>query len=304
MPIGNHVSKDGSPMHVAILDSIARAKKCGIDMKCLQIFTVGPRGAKETLSAAEKAGVREAIVKNNMKLYVHGSYLDNPWGSKPQFAKVLIKRELAICEEIGAQGLVVHLAKKDAKTIAEALPSMLATTKTARIFLEVECHKASDDTYESAEKLANLFEEVGKLEECAGRVGLCIDTAHLWAAGKDISGKKEMSDFLAAIDKIPNVAEVIVHLNDQIWEKGSGRDEHAPLGYGMIWGCYNGSGAGKEESTLEDSGLAALLEWAQKGEISLILERKPDRPKINSRPIISNIESDYNVVAGLGYYKA
>lgn len=295
MSIGNHISKEGLKFGEALRRDVARAKNCGVLMNAGQIFVMGPRSNRENVDEKEREELKQATAAG-FNLVAHSSYLSNPWGKKSAFGIHLIKRELQICDEIGARGLVVHLAKKEPKVIAEMIPTLLSGDPKAKLFLEVESYKQSDGTYETARKMAILIEEIKNVGVDLNKIGICMDTAHLWAAGKDISDYASAKSYLDLMDRLE--VELMLHLNDQIWAIGSGRDEHAPLGFGTIWGTYNKDG----DNTLGESGLVAFLEWASVNDRITILERNGDKPKINSRPVINNIESDYLVISKLNMF--
>jgi deoxyribonuclease-4 len=290
MPIGIHVYEKSRPIHTAILEEIDRLKLNGLTMSCAQIYAIGPKDAKENLSEDDKINIKKIVEETGIKIYIHVSYLSNPWGTKSAFGRHLLKRELDIASDIGAKGIVMHLSKTSADLIAQYIVTIPTTVK---IFLEIESYKASTNTYETPNKLKNLFNKIIKLDETAStRIGLCIDTAHVWSAGVDISTRQKMTDWLDEIDQI-NV-EKIVHLNDQVYDFGSGRDKHAPLTFGTIWSKYN------HETgiiPISESGLATIISWAIKNNINMILERNDDEPKdANMRPLCLNVDSDTQVV--------
>ena len=296
MPLGHHVRKDGMKFPQAIEFAITKAKKSDIKTECCQIFAVGPANSRVNISDAEKTGIKEA----DIDVYVHSSYLSNPWSKRSHFGVILVKQELKLCQEIGAKGLVVHLQRQPPNIIAKVIADILLSDQTPKepiIYLEVESYKSCETTYETPEKICALFAEIKKLG-VEHRVGLCIDTAHLWAAGVDISSYQDCMTWLTQTQDITD--NLMVHFNDQIWALGQGRDEHAPLGYGTIWGKYNSDSTDKP---MEKSGLVAVLDWATEKNCPIILERKPDRPKINSKPSGDNIDSDYELIAKLGYFK-
>jgi deoxyribonuclease-4 len=68
-----------------------------------------------------------------------------------------------------------------------------------------------------------------------GRVGVCLDTAHLWGAGHDISNKESALQVLQHFDDTVGLQRLkVIHLNDTEMGLGSHRDVHARLGEGII----------------------------------------------------------------------
>jgi endonuclease IV len=79
---------------------------------------------------------------------------------------------------------------------------------------------------------------------------------------------------------------IMMHLNDSYSDIGSGLDRHAPLLKGNIWGNYK-SGRGN----IADSGLMAILEWADENDINLILERDEN-----------GLANDLAIISKLGFF--
>lgn len=306
--VGNHVEKNGLKMDKAILRDMKLAENNGVTMKCCQIFVMGPRNPnQENLSAEEKIGIKNIIAETGLKLFVHGNYCDCICGTKKQWAWTLIRRELEICDEIGASGLIIHLPKQPAEEIAEAVSHIVGTAKT-RIYLEIESYKPTANTYELPGKISHLMNEIrkvcktNKLFDFDRNIGLCLDTAHAWAANVDIAGYEEMKLWLKEMSGANK--SVIMHLNDQIFPLGAGRDQHAPLAYGTIWGKFLGE-------RLEKCGLHAIIEWLSEDTEEprcAVLERKKDEPKIKIEkegfepvllPTMDNLTSDYLILSKL-----
>lgn len=316
MPLGNHVVKDGDPMHIALDKVMLVAKENHIELSCAQIFLIGPQSAKENLNETEKRELATRI-KAGTRIYAHSSYLSNPWGSKSAFGISLVKREMKLCEEIGIRGVVVHIARKPPAEIAEVIPQLLSSTNEDKthnapvLFLEIESYRPLEKdlaatagtparasiecTYETISKLNELVAAIIAKGIDMKRVGICIDTAHLWAAGMDLSTYAEMEKWLNEFPVGILRSNIIVHLNDQIWTLGGGKDEHAPLLLGTMWGKFHPV---KGTDTPENSGLQAMLEWSEKNNIDLIMERKSVKPvfKDSDGNIINNIINDYRVL--------
>ena len=67
----------------------------------------------------------------------------------------------------------------------------------------------------------------------AERIGVCIDTCHLWAAGYDL--REDYSQVMAQLDATVGIANVrMVHLNDSIGGLASRRDRHVHIGEGLL----------------------------------------------------------------------
>jgi deoxyribonuclease-4 len=87
--------------------------------------------------------------------------------------------------------------------------------------------------------LGHSFEQLGAILQClpqyADRLGICLDTAHLWGAGHDISTAPAALQVLEQVDTTIGLSRLhVIHLNDTEKPLGSHRDVHARLGEGII----------------------------------------------------------------------
>ncbi len=84
-------------------------------------------------------------------------------------------------------------------------------------------------------RFENLAPVLAALPEFGARLGVCLDTAHLWAAGYDIGTPADARAVLDQADSIIGLARVpVLHVNDAREACGSHRDIHARIGEGMI----------------------------------------------------------------------
>lgn len=301
MALGFHVSKtitiDGKKktrsMPEALLADMEQLSDWGFETRSAQIFVTGPRNFRETLSDSDKMEIKKFVTQQNIILVIHGAYVDNPW-SRSQGSIDNIKMEMKIAAEIGATGVIVHLgagAQSD-ESLAFVLGEISGLDKNVKsetiLWLEIHTAKSGPFTYETPEKLQKLFDRIKKLNLDL-RVGLCIDTAHIYACGLALdtfgTAKKWLDDCDLLLPDIPKM----LHLNDSASTLGSGKDKHEILCEGNLWKPYNiKTGALK----IENSGLTAILAWAESKNITVILERDD-----------SGINKDLNLINNLGYFQ-
>lgn len=156
-----------------------------------------------------------------------------------------------------------------------------------RLYLEVPAVLPKNSHYESPAKLRYLFAEIRRWADPDLRhFGLCIDTAHIWASGADIGSYDAAAAWLreleACHDVIPPHA-IMFHLNDNRHGRGSGRDHHAVLLAGQIWGDY--------ADRPDKSGLAAFVDYAQRFGIPTVLERNAG--KGDKGGLLAALQADY-----------
>jgi endonuclease IV len=102
------------------------------------------------------------------------------------------------------------------------------------------------------------------------KVGLCIDTAHIWSAGADISSRENCIQWF---DQIRADIPIVIHLNDCTTPLGSKRDIHANIGCGEIWADEVPR---DEVPRDENQGYQYIIQWARQRGAPVILERHAD----------------------------
>lgn len=175
--------------------------------------------------------------KNYDKLFVHGAYWSNVTdiGSRGFYS---LQKEIELAEKLEFTHIVIHpgsFAKdltRDQRInyIAMAVKSLLASSSKIIILLENSPHK--DKSFSpSIEEFGELFAQLSVCD----RVKMCIDTAHAYVAGYDISTPKKMDVFIKLlIDSVGKENIGLLHCNDTKNKCGSFLDEHAIPGYGNI----------------------------------------------------------------------
>ena len=208
----------------------------------MQIFTkMASRWAERECEVDERKAFRAAVADTELSaLNAHDSYLINL--ASPD--KTLRARstesfvcELRRCEALGLRALVSHPGNfmddrasglaRNADAIVEALSRVPGRV---RVLLET--------TAGSGTALGATFEELAEIiarvpGSLRRRVGVCIDTAHVFAAGYDIATKYD--DVIAEFDQTVGLKRLgAMHLNDSKVPLGSRRDRHELIGEGAI----------------------------------------------------------------------
>lgn len=209
--------------------------------------------------------------KDAIRAVIHGSYIDNPWNLRPGSIHN-IKEELKVCETIGAEGVIVHLG--DTSNISKIFDHInkldAKTLQKTRLIFETNSAKPSSATYETPEKIHRLFDRVSAARrDC--QVGLCIDSAHIYANGVSFARKDDTRMWLNAIYRITTEMPIMFHLNDTKQPLGSGKDQHERIGHGNIW-----KGIKKE-----NSGYAAIIAFAEANSSIVILERHENNESLS-----------------------
>lgn len=302
MNIGFHVERDYArknkanprpalPQHVCAAQGWLESH--GFRSGTYQVFIAGPRQMKVTLTDEEADAMREYVAGSGISVYAHGTYMDLPWSGEPskKFVKRFIQNELALCARAGIRGLVIHLGKTPHDVVVEQLAQVMPVEppsgghESTTLYLETPAVLPANSHYETPAKLAQLF---ASLRESPGvdhdRIGLCIDTAHLWASGVDLTTYEQAAAWFEELERHSDVIphdRVMIHLNDNQHERGSGRDHHATLLRGRIWGEY--------QDCPQSSGLAAVVDYVERHGTPVILERKPKEELLTDYAVLAQL---------------
>jgi endonuclease IV len=268
----------------------------------VQIFVAGPQNQRELMDDAEKIRVAEVMGVLGVPLVIHGAYVDYPW-KLARGAVHNIRQEMRIAHQLGATGVIVHLGLGIAENLEEVLWSIIgkdpatrlqtrsetghARPINCRLWLEINSARATQYTFETSAKLAALFQRIDAMDGLADAglsIGLCIDTAHLFACGVALDTYDVADAWLRGLPQVPTM----LHLNDSASVLGSGKDKHAGLCTGNLWGRYHPTTG---DLPFEDSGLCRILAWAEDNRIMVILERDP-----------MYVHADLDLIQSMGFF--
>lgn len=234
--LGAHVSSAGGVHN-------APGRAAELDARVLQLFTKQPnRWAEREFDDDVVAAFRAARAEHAIRVAgSHDSYLINLASTDETLWErscESFRMELARCASLGLEFLVTHPGnatggdpeegmRRNAEGIRRALDDVAGPT---RVLLE--------GTAGTGTSLGSTFEELARIidllpAEAEGRVGVCLDTCHLWAAGYDIvddwDGVVERLDATVGVERVG-----LFHLNDSKTPFDSRRDRHAHIGAGSI----------------------------------------------------------------------
>ena len=234
--LGAHTSTAGG-----LITAIARAQTCGFT--AAQLFVKNNKQwFAPPLADDEARRFREAREKSGIRFFAHNSYLINLGSQNPEMFATSVKAMIAEVERAEALALpfiVMHPgshggAGEEAglKRMVEGLDLILKATAGYRckLALEITAGQGKSLGYR-LEHLSYLIENV----QDETRAGICLDTAHLFAAGYNIHERAGYESLVAEVEKrvgLPNVLGL--HLNDSKVPHGSRVDRHHHLGEGHI----------------------------------------------------------------------
>ena len=235
MLIGAHVSNAGG-----LAKAIERGVERGAD--AVQIFNQSPRMWKPTAYTADDfSEFRDAMDSSRIDaVLIHAVYLVNSASEDPEIRKKSRRsliHSLQVGAEIGAAGVVLHPGSAKKGDVPTAIKR--AGTIIKQALSESEgCELHLEDTAGAGGTLGRSLEELAQLLDAAGgdpRLGLCLDSCHLYASGYDISTREGLEETLERCDEVVGLKRLrSVHVNDSMTKLGSNRDRHALLGEGEL----------------------------------------------------------------------
>lgn len=228
MLIGAHVSPAGG-----LPKAIERGEALGA--RAIQIFNQSPRQWRPTAYREEDiAAFREAMAGSPIDaVLIHAVYLVNCASDDPDIrAKSLTSliHSLRVGQQIGAQGVVLHPGSAKTGDVKEAIARAGATI--AEALKESEgCPLHLENTAGTGGTLGRSVQELAELIDAAGggeRLGLCLDSCHLFASGYDIRSRAGMEELIGEVKEKVGLQRLgLLHFNDSQTPLGANRDRHA-----------------------------------------------------------------------------
>lgn len=227
--------------HLSIAGSLRRAILQAQVLGCqaLQIFVQNPRGWKwRRVAPAEIHDFTQARRLAGLgPLVVHLGYLPNLATADPALYALSTARllqELALARDLAADYLVVHpghgpLGEASFHRVAQALAQAVSQVPPPPLVL-------LENTAGQGQELGWHFQHLDRIITASGvPLGLCLDTAHAWAAGYDLASPQGVARLLAEIASGAGLEALkIIHLNDSGAPCNARRDRHWHLGLGAI----------------------------------------------------------------------
>lgn len=233
--IGAHVS-----VGKGLLSALDQAN--AMKANCLQIFASPPRSFvgskfKDSDCSEFKAKLKKLAIQ---PIFIHATYLINLASDKQSLLQSSINSlidDLYIASKIGALGSIVHIGSHKGKGLIDVLPVITAaisqvlikTPPVTKLYLEI-ASGGKGKIGANFEELATVINQVN-----SQRLGVCLDTAHMFAAGYKFDSPAAVNQLVKVIDKTVGWHRVeCIHANDSKAEFASGKDRHENIGEGKI----------------------------------------------------------------------
>jgi len=237
MYLGAHVSVAGGLQH-------APARGAEIQAEVIQVFTSNQhRWAAKPITAESVDGFHKGLKQHDHKVCLsHASYLINLASPEEQtYAKSLQATALEMdrCDCLGIPLIVIHPGAHRGSGLEQGLVRISTSLNilfnqkpdtTVTILLEATAGQGTGVGH-TFEQLQTILAAVERKD----RVAVCLDTAHLFAAGYDFRDHLGYRDMFQAFDQIIGLDKVqAIHLNDSKKDLNTKVDRHARLGQGYL----------------------------------------------------------------------
>jgi deoxyribonuclease-4 len=237
MRLGRHM-----PISMGHRKAAEIAQRIGCD--ALQIFASNPTGWTPTNGGEESciAFAEAARARNLVPVVLHAPYLINLAApDEANWAKsiALLRWTLQRGALLGASSVVFHVGSHKGAGVEAGLERVVTAIEHILPETPPEVLLLLENSVGAGNTLGGNFEELAtiltRLPGYADRLGVCLDTAHLWGAGHDISTRESALGVLHHFDEQIGVERLkVLHLNDTEKALGSRRDVHMRVGEGVI----------------------------------------------------------------------
>lgn len=205
-----------------------------------QFFTRNPRGGRAKALDPEDAAALAALMRAHCfgPVIAHAPYTINPCSAEPrtrEFARETMADDLLRLEVLPGNYYNFHPGSHVGQSteagialIAETLNAILTPDGRTTVLLETMAGKGTE--------IGGRFEELREIldrVDAGARMGVCLDTCHVYDAGYDIAG--DLDGVLTEFDRVIGLSRLrALHLNDSKNPFGSHKDRHEKLGQGSL----------------------------------------------------------------------
>jgi len=232
-------------LHVSISGTLDNAPDNAREFACdtFQMFTRNPRGWKfSRLDEQEVQGFRKKTREFDLSPVVtHMPYLPNLSSPKKAIYNKSVKSlsaELDRCGVLGIPYVVTHLGSHLGKGADVGLGNLVSAINFALDNNKNDVMLLLENTAGTKNSMGSTFEDIRRIVDGIDdkkRIGICLDTAHAFAAGYDIRTPDGVDQTLRKFELTIGLGRLkVIHLNDSKGELGCGRDRHEHIGLGYI----------------------------------------------------------------------
>jgi deoxyribonuclease-4 len=236
MRFGFHISIAGGFSKVA-----GRAELRGCET--IQFFSRNPRGWRYgPLNKMEIEAFRVSVKSSNLfPLFLHLPYLPNLAFQDSEFYKRSVNSiiiDLERAEQMGVQYLIMHIGHRMESSEDRAIEAVFEGVNQAFEKVRNSVILLLENTAGQGTEIGYNFKQVRRIIDGVQeqkRMGICLDTAHSFEAGYDLSKREGIDSTLESFDQTIGMERLhLLHLNDSKTPLGSRKDRHWHIGEGHI----------------------------------------------------------------------
>jgi deoxyribonuclease-4 len=230
--------------HVSTAGGLANAIERGEERSCesIQIFNQSPRMWRPTKYGPDDfTAFKEAMDASSVEaVVIHAVYLINCASKDKELRKkslASLTHALRIGDGIGAAGVVLHPGAQKGEPLGPSI-KRAAKVIAAAVKDSDNCPLLLEQTAGHKGLLGRDFDQTAELIDLAGsgkRLGLCLDSCHLFVQGYDVTDAEHLSGVVDEADEKVGLDRLrCLHVNDAAAPLGSCRDRHANIGKGEM----------------------------------------------------------------------
>jgi deoxyribonuclease-4 len=234
---GAHVRQTGG-----LEAALGRGEQRGFDV--IQVFTQSPRRWAPTsrdTAALAACAERRRTSPTVRAWFCHATYLINLASPDPQVwqrSRCCLIENLKVTAAIGSSGLVLHIGSHVGTGLDERLAGVATALRDALDEVGGDCPILLENAAGAGGTVGRTFDELARVIEAVDgdeRLGVCVDSQHLWASGIAFGTPDEMDKVVSSLDTAVGLDRLrCLHVNDSKVPFGSNRDRHANLGEGTM----------------------------------------------------------------------
>jgi len=228
--------------HISISKGYAKAAQVAVEIgaNTFQFFSRNPRGGNAKAFEDKDIEKFQKIRKENNfgPILAHAPYTMNLGGAKDEvyeFGRMVIKEDIQRMDSIGIEYMCFHPGSHvgggidfGIQRIVDALNEAITGEENIMVLLETMSGKGTE--------IGSNFEQLKRIIDgvkYSDRVGVCLDTCHIFSAGYDIVNN--LDEVINEFDRIIGIEKLkAIHLNDSMMDYSSNKDRHAEIGEGKI----------------------------------------------------------------------
>ncbi|MHB1576162.1 MAG: deoxyribonuclease IV [Candidatus Dormibacteria bacterium] len=233
--IGAHVSTKGG-----ILNSFDRALEIGAE--AVQIHPTPPQTWRRLEPDPDTvAHFRQRMDETGLTcFFFHAVYLINLATAREDLlasSEQALAHYLDLANRLGASGVIFHPGSHKGRGFEPTLPQMADAMRNALRQAGGDSRLLIENSAGAGDNIGSTFAQIHQMLDAVGdpRVGLCLDTAHAFTAGYDLSTAEGMGSMREELEREIGGARLwAIHANDSKAPLGSNKDRHENIGDGYI----------------------------------------------------------------------